>query len=309
MSDEVPIKEMARGHWSYLLPRLGVPVEALNRKHGPCPICKGGTDRYRWDDQNSTGGYICSSCGAGDGFMLAAGVTGKSFGVLAKEVRGLLRDAPPPSQTTGRATTPDRHALNRVWRGSTAPERGGVVATYLSTRLGRFWPSQAIRQHPSLHHPDADRAYPAMVAMVSGPNGQAASLHMTYLDPAGASKAPVEPARRLAAGKIPDGSAVRLWPARPVMGVAEGIETAMSAAIIYKMPVWACLSAAMLAKWEPPAEAQEIAIFSDNDRSYAGQAAGYRLAQRVVASGRKTTVFVPDAPGTDFNDVLLAQKS
>lgn len=309
MRDETPIKELARGHWRYLLPRLGVPVEALSRKHGPCPLCRGGTDRYRWDDQNSTGGYICSTCGAGDGFMLAAGVTGKSFGVLASEVRALLRDAPPPDAADGRASPASRQALIRVWRGATAPEGGGVVSTYLSTRLGRFWRSSEIREHAALHHPESDRAYPAMIARIANSAGEGCSLHSTYLAPDGSGKAPVEPARRLAAGKIPDGSAVRLWPAREVMGVAEGIETAMSAAIIHKMPVWACLSAAMLAKWEPPAEAKEIAIFADNDRSYAGQAAGYRLAQRIVATGRKAMVFVPDAPDTDWNDVLMAQKS
>lgn len=306
MRDNIPIKESARGHWEYLLPKLGVPESALSRKHGPCPMC-GGTDRYRWDDQNSTGGYICSGCGAGDGFMLAGAVTGKSFGVLADEVRGLLRDAPPPRIGGGRVTSPDRHALLRVWRGSTAPEAGSPTSTYLSTRLGRFWPSAAIRHHPSLHHPQTDRVYSAMVARISGPDGSGASLHMTYLD-ANGRKADVDPCRRLAAGKIPDGSAVRLWPAQNVMGVAEGIETAMSAAIIYKMPVWACLSAAMLAKWEAPAEAEEIAIFADNDRSFAGQAAAYRLAQRIVAAGKRATVFVPDVPGTDYNDVLLDRK-
>ena len=306
MRDNTPIKEAARGHWEYLLPKLGVPATALNRRHGPCPMC-GGTDRYRWDDQNSTGGYICSACGAGDGFMLAGAVTGKPFATLADEVRGLLRDAPPPRIGGSRVTSPDRHALIRVWRGSTAPEAGSPTSTYLSTRLGRFWPSTEIRHHPSLHHPETDRAYPAMVARITAPDGTGASLHQTYLDPAG-RKADVDPCRRLAAGRIPDGSAVRLWPARNVMGVAEGIETAMSAAIIYKMPVWACLSAAMLAKWEAPAEAEEIAIFSDNDRSYTGQAAAYRLAQRIVAAGKRATVFVPDAPGTDYNDVLLARK-
>ena len=130
-------------------------------------------------------------------------------------------------------------------------------------------------------------------------------LFRSYLSADGSSKAGIDPARRIAAGKIPDGSAVRLWDARTVMGVAEGIETAMSAAIIFKMPVWACLSANMLSKFQPPPEAEEIAIFGDNDSSYAGQAAAYRLAQRIVGMQKKAMVFIPDREGTDWNDVLM----
>lgn len=304
--DEVPIKELARGHWSFLLPQLGVPATALHRKHGPCPIC-GGKDRYRWDDQNHTGGYICAACGAGDGFMLAQKCTGKDFATLAREVRALLRQAPPVSVASDQPRAPDRRVLARIWQGAHRPAPDGPVARYLAARLGRHWPSDAVREHPALHDPGTDRAWPALVARITDPAGEGASLHQTYLDPCGA-KAPIETPRRLAAGTIPPGSAIRLWDARPLMGVAEGIETAFAAAIIYKMPVWSCISASMLAKFEPPAEVVELAIFADNDASFAGQAAAYKLAQRMVASGRKVTVFVPDRVGTDYADVL-AQKS
>lgn len=37
----------ARGRWPEILPALGVPAEALSRKHGPCPGC-GGSDRFRY---------------------------------------------------------------------------------------------------------------------------------------------------------------------------------------------------------------------------------------------------------------------
>jgi putative DNA primase/helicase len=89
------------------------------------------------------------------------------------------------------------------------------------------------------------------------------------------------------------------------MGVAEGIESAMSAAILFKMPVWATINGTMMAKWVPPEEAKEIWIFGDNDGNYTGQAKAYALAHRLsVQFGRLVEVHIPEGVGEDWNDVL-----
>ncbi|MDW5657205.1 primase-helicase zinc-binding domain-containing protein, partial [Klebsiella pneumoniae] len=41
-------EKAARGHWSRILPALGVKV--LKNRHQPCPVCAG-KDRFRFDDQ------------------------------------------------------------------------------------------------------------------------------------------------------------------------------------------------------------------------------------------------------------------
>ncbi|EEY1441531.1 DNA primase, partial [Escherichia coli] len=41
-------EKAARGHWSRILPALGVNV--LKNRHQPCPVCAG-KDRFRFDDR------------------------------------------------------------------------------------------------------------------------------------------------------------------------------------------------------------------------------------------------------------------
>ena len=66
-SDE--LRHAARYQWRYILPALGIPPEKLTNRHQPCPVC-GGRDRYRFDDRDGSGSYICTHCGNGDGFSL-----------------------------------------------------------------------------------------------------------------------------------------------------------------------------------------------------------------------------------------------
>ena len=66
-SDE--LRHAARYQWRHILPALGIPAEKLTNKHQPCPVC-GDRDRYRFDDKDGYGSYICTHCGNGDGFHL-----------------------------------------------------------------------------------------------------------------------------------------------------------------------------------------------------------------------------------------------
>jgi putative DNA primase/helicase len=60
--------ERARNRWREILPRLGVDTQFLTNRHGPCPLC-GGKDRFRFDDRDGSGSYICGQCGAGVGVI------------------------------------------------------------------------------------------------------------------------------------------------------------------------------------------------------------------------------------------------
>ncbi len=141
-----------------------------------------------------------------------------------------------------------------------------------------------------------------MIAMVTGPDGKPSILHRTYLTEDG-RKAPVVEPRRLMPGTIAKGAAIRLAPAGEVLGIAEGIETALSASALFGVPCWAAVSAGMLAAWQPPSEAKRIIIFGDNDPNYAGQAAAYALAKRLGMDGRVVKVQIPAEVGTDWNNV------
>ncbi|MER0329315.1 primase-helicase zinc-binding domain-containing protein [Aeromonas veronii] len=66
----------AVGLWPDLLAGLGLHIPR-HGKHGPCPAC-GGKDRFRLDDKEGRGTFICSQCGAGDGLDLVCRVMSKS---------------------------------------------------------------------------------------------------------------------------------------------------------------------------------------------------------------------------------------
>jgi putative DNA primase/helicase len=78
----------AKGRWPHILPALGITIPA-NGKHGPCPKC-GGTDRFRFDDRDGRGTWICSHCQHGDGLDLVKLVAGIDAASAAKEVAQAL---------------------------------------------------------------------------------------------------------------------------------------------------------------------------------------------------------------------------
>src|SRR5262249_4105914 len=115
-------------------------------------------------------------------------------------------------------------------------------------------------------------------------------------------KAPVDEPRRFEPGQIPAGSAVRLMaPAEPVLGIAEGIETACAAMRLFGTPTWAALNAVLLEKFEPPPGVAELVIYADNDGNGRGQQAAETLGARLKI---KTDIHIPDQVDTDWNDVL-----
>ncbi|AKZ71398.1 primase-helicase zinc-binding domain-containing protein [Enterobacter roggenkampii] len=76
--------KQACGHWPRILPALGVKV--IKNRHQACPVC-GGSDRFRFDDKEGRGTWLCNQCGAGDGLKLVE----KVFGLTASEAAGKVR--------------------------------------------------------------------------------------------------------------------------------------------------------------------------------------------------------------------------
>jgi len=143
-----------------------------------------------------------------------------------------------------------------------------------------------------------------MLARVSTADGKPATIHKTYVTPDG-RKADVSKVRMFCAGAIPAGGAVRLTSPDPVLGIAEGIETALAAMQMFQVRTWSALNAGGLERFEPPAGTERLVVFGDNDANGAGQRAAYALASRLA--GRLTVdVRIPEQVDTDWNDVLRA---
>lgn len=301
--------EAAKGKWKGILLQIGVPAENLTGKHGPCPLC-GGTDRFRFDNKDGRGSYICNACGAGDGMKLAVEFTGKPFSHIAAQIDEMLGNVKPDGPSRPAMSENDRaKALRAVWTATKPLAVGDLAHKYLaSRRIEELAYPKALRFGPAIMDGEGG-IRPAMVAIVTDHDGKPVTLHRTFLKPDGSGKAEMASPRKLMPGEVPDGTAVRLSEfSGGTIGIAEGIETAMSASAIYDLPVWAAINAGNLAKWIPPEGTEEVAIFGDNDPKFAGQAAAYGLARRLAAKGLPVTVHIPDMPGSDWADVYMKGK-
>jgi putative DNA primase/helicase len=300
----------AKGKWRGILLHLGIPSITLRDKHGPCPMC-GGEDRFRFDNKEGRGTFICNQCGAGDGMKLAVDFTGRPFAEVAAQIDGILGntkpDAPPPPPL---AADERRMALRRAWAESRPVQEGDLVDTYLRNRgLGERAYPPALRFAPALRDGEGG-IRPAMLALVGVHGERPVSLHRTFLAPDGSGKAEMASPRKMMPGELPDSACVALseWTGNGVLGIAEGIETAMAASARFDVPCWAAISAPMLAKWTPPEGCEEVVIFADHDPTFAGHAAAYRLAQRIAVKGLPVSVQIPPAMGDDWADVWLRER-
>lgn len=90
------VRDLSRGRWHTILGKLGYTVSSDPKAHTPCPIC-GGTDRFRFDDIDGKGTYICSQ-GNGeldpnnDGLSLLADHAGMGIVEAIRAVTSVLND-------------------------------------------------------------------------------------------------------------------------------------------------------------------------------------------------------------------------
>jgi len=301
------------GRWTNILPHLGIPAKFLNGKHQPCPMC-GGKDRARFDNKNGDGTWICTHCGAGDGVALVMRKNGWDFKTAKDRIEPLIGAARVAKKAAARSDADRKRDLNALWQEGTPVTTGCPAGLYLTRRTGVTEYPSCLRAVDSMRWWGGDEVgakfFPGMLAMVTGPDGRPANIHRTYLTRDG-SKAPVDVPRRMMPGPVPRGAAVRLAPAADALGVAEGIETAISAGRIHGLPTWSVLGTAGLAGWLPPPGVTRVVVFGDNDRGFAGQAAAYALGHRLLAlPGRPlmVDVVIPGhaTTGRDWNDAHAA---
>ena len=310
MMPREPLSARACGRWPAILSAVGVPESSPRDRHGPCPMC-GGKDRFRFDNKEGRGTWICSKCGAGDGIELVKRFLNLEFKQAAELIERHLGSAPLSSPARGRSSGYMREEIKSLWARSKLITPEDQAGRYLGARTGILEFPCALRFSPDERYMDPGSRpiwLPAMVAKVDPCDkavaiGERASLHRTYLSPI-CGKAEVHTPRKMM-GSMPNGAAVRLMHHEETLGIAEGIETALSASILHDCPCWAALNAELLAKWVPPEGVTRVIIFGDNDASSTGQAAAYTLAKRLKAMGLSAIVQIPGRTGDDWNDVHI----
>jgi hypothetical protein len=89
------------------------------------------------------------------------------------------------------------------------------------------------------------------------------------------------------------------------LGIAEGIETALSAHKLYSLPIWAALGAARMGRIAIPEHVDRILLFGDNGE--AGIKAVERATIDYEAQGYEVIPVFPPSEFGDFNDWLAAR--
>lgn len=190
-------------------------------------------------------------------------------------------------------------AARRLWE-EARPIAGTLAERYLAARAIEAPYSEELRYHPRT--PQGRRPFtrfrPALIAAIRD-NGGLVAVHRSFLEPDGSGLAAIE-APRMGLGRFGAG-AVRLGGVAPRLGLAEGIETALSAARLFGLPVWATLGTERFARVEVPAQVREIVLFPDND---AGGRRAERLARAVFAD-RVARACYPPGSGADWNALSM----
>lgn len=292
------VSERAVGRWHGILSALGVRSEFLRSKQGPCPKC-GGKDRFRWDNKDGRGTFYCNNCGAGDGFALLMNVKGWDFKEAIREVESVVGSAKVQPIRPVKTDDECRRLMRERWSDCDKITIGDPVARYLRKRGMDL----AESEYPKSLRFSVNQT--AMVALMQDPSGKATMVHSTFLTKDG-DKALRMPPRLMMEGTIAKGSAVRLCEYGDTLGIAEGIETALSASKLFGIPCWAALNEVLMQQWEWP-QVKRIVVFGDNDKNYVGQSAAYALARKIslAPAASIVDVMIPETPGEDWNDVLL----
>jgi hypothetical protein len=246
-----------------------------------------------WGFDHATG----ESAGPIDMIYHGTGLT--DVRLFAEAARRARMDRPPPPPRPVEQRPNHGREIARILEGC-QPLPGTVVETYLRARGVEPPDTPDLLFHPDLTDFETRRGWSGMVAIARDGAGEpTGGIHRTYLLDDGSAKAP--PGKKML-GPIA-GGAVRLapFPEDGHVGVAEGIETALSAHAIFGVPTMAALSADGLRRWQWPAGTTRVTIFAD--AGHAGMQAAATLADRLNVADIPSHIQTP-LHGDDFNDDL-----
>lgn len=279
-----------------IVARPGGPAE----QRVPCPRCGRGPRDDALGVNIGTGAFHCFRCGW----------KGRAGGSATEPQRIVRLDDPALVERK-------RGRLRIIWRETVAltDPRAHAVRAYLKARaLGDVLrsPPAVLRAHTGLEYWDGPRSlgrFPAMVALYHGAAGDPVTLHVTFIS--GSAKAPVPSPKKILgvprAGAT-KGGAIRLYaPRAGVLGIAEGIESALSLGLMARVPVWASFCAGNLARAHLPTGLRDLRIGVDVDPSGKGRAVAEALAARVRKWSPRTRVrlMLPDDGLDDLNSELM----
>lgn len=287
---------------------LGNPTQRAGhelryRRKGSLSVVVRGDKRGRFFDHERGEG--------GDALELVRQVNGGTVGDAMRWARDWLgldpsiRPVAPAIEPAADLPVDDTERVERalaIWA-ETVPLIGTAAESYLRNR--RIAPPDDVadlRFHPKCPAGEGQRL-PAMVALMRDiKTNEPRGIHRTFLKPDGTGKH--EAGKKMlgrAAGtviKLCDDADVTLG-----LGLAEGIENALSLWAYGWWPVWAAGSAGAIRTFPVLDGIETLTIFSDADDAGVGIEAARSCAMRWQAAGRSVEIHKPPA-GADWNDIV-----
>ena len=200
-------------------------------------------------------------------------------------------------------------AYVRRWWDAAEPIRGTLAARYLADTRGIDLDAlpdnvdDTLRFHKRCVFGSGVR-HPCLIALMRNPISDA---------PTGIQRIALAPdAQKIGRRMLGTAGVVKLWPAGKQLVVGEGLETTLAAAtrLPYRdaplQPAWAALSDGALKQFPIVSGVERLVLLADNDANNAGAIAAEACKQRWLEAGRRVALLMPDRPGADFNDIVLA---
>jgi putative DNA primase/helicase len=206
----------------------------------------------------------------------------------------------PDAARTRFAPRPMLQRAVEIWQAA-LPLAGTPGERYLAGRSIVRVPDE-LRFHPAtpLGRGPAVRFRPAIIAAIRDRSGLVA-IQRIFLDRHHALLADDLPRPRLTLAR-PLAGAVKLARPGSLLGLAEGIETALSASILLGIPVWATLGNERLARIAIPDRVDHLILLPDAD--HAGRLAARRAHGAYARNGRTIETRFPWHGHNDWNDLL-----
>lgn len=301
--------EAVKGRWPevfnyYKLP----PITQKSHFKGECPIC-GRKGKFRIDNKDNRGTYICT-CGSGDGWRLLELTQGKDFKTLAREIDNLIGNTFQHHQVVKTTDTDIEHYRTRVIR------KFATLSSLRNTPSSAYFASRGIYSLPTHHvrfnnyETLPEGKYQSVWSIATDDKGVGCYLHRTILQ--GEIKADITNNKLLKKLHSDDylsfatSVAIRMFPVSSTLGIAEGIETALSCKQVYGCNTWSTLNSGFMKKFRAPEGVRHLIIFADCDKNGAGLAAAFECGNKNILSRNdveKVSIRWPETG--DFNDMLL----
>jgi hypothetical protein len=338
--DDVKALILSRGGWSSVYNAYPALADAMSSgTHKPCPKSGSGKTKFRrLRDWETSGGAHHNDVGRLlDGVEVLSWYLDKSKYEVLKEIIGIFGGEIPTytdeqkrnfaaqiqasKQLSPEEVEKRRYAIKKVWSGAKSII-GTAAEVYLRSRgikgdLSVFGRNLMFNPRLSVWIEDGEnsqfKSYAGLLAVIRK-NGTGLTLHRTFLAKGGTGKAPIpNPKMQMKAPESVNGGFIELD--KPVVadgikliGVSEGLETALSVREATGCPMWVGISDRLMEDMVIPKDVTHVIVWADVEASGAGVAAAARLKTRLEFEGKHVEVVAPTKFGRekmDWNDVYV----